>query len=151
MPLVYRAMQPDGDGPMIGHVSNDTLGVRERLARENGLVVGDVRPENGLIQPGTGGMSVAPSKEDLPPHLIPKRKRKEGYPAAKRSNTLPETFPWRMGAGQFADGPLCTRLQLRIDESDPAHGLVEPDMPMPLQEYRSAIEDTRPKWVREQW
>jgi hypothetical protein len=96
-------------------------------------------------------MSVSPAQEELPPHLILKRLRLQGYPAARRGNTKPETFPWRMGEGSFTEGELCDRLQLRIDPEDAAHGLVEPDSPMLLEEYRAAIERTQPDWVREAW
>lgn len=142
MALIYRAMRADGDSPMVGHTKNDTLGVREGI---------DIQPIQGVVQPSTGGMSVSPSLQELPPHLVPKRLRKHGYPDARRSNTLPDTFPWRMGVGPFTDGQLCDGLQLRIDPSNPAHGFVEPDRPLSLEEYRVAIEATRPAWVREEW
>src|SRR5437879_4603686 len=86
MPLVYRAMQSEKDGPMVGHERSDTLGVREA----------DVQPVDGLVHPGAGGMSVSRSKQELPPHLIPKRLRTQGYPEARRGSTLPDTFPWRV-------------------------------------------------------
>jgi hypothetical protein len=101
MPLIYRAMRADGDGPMVGHTDNDTLGVRLMEVRSNGQLVGDVQPVGGLVQPGTGGMSVSPSKAELPPHLIPKRFCSRGYARALRNNTRPDTFPWRMGDGNF--------------------------------------------------
>jgi hypothetical protein len=135
---------------MIGHESNDTLGVRERIVRD-GKEVGDVRPVNGLVEPGTGGMSVSPSAHDLPPHLIPKRLRTKGYPAARRGNSLPETFPWHMGDGAFAAAPLCPDLLLRIDPHDPAHGLVEPDRAMTLEQLRAAVAATRSSWIVEEW
>lgn len=142
MPLIYRAMCADGDSPMVGHTRNDTLGIREGI---------DIQSEEGVVQPRTGGMSVSPSRADLPPHLIPKRLRSQGYPAARRGNTKPETFPWRMGDRSFAEGELCDHLQLRIDPEDATHGLVEPDSPMLLEVYREAIEGTQPDWVREAW
>jgi hypothetical protein len=138
MPLIYRAMQAALDGPVVGHTSNDTLGVRDS----------DIPAVNDLVTPQTGGMSVSPSKEQLPPHLIPKKHRHLG---GRRNNTKPETFPWRMGTGDFADGPLCAKLVLRLDPNDPAHGLVEPDQLMVLTEYRDAIETTHSSWVQEQW
>jgi hypothetical protein len=98
MPLIYRAMQVDGVGPMVGHTANDTLGVREGV---------DITPSNGMVYPNTGGMSVAPSKADLPIHLIPKRLRTQGYPGARRSNNRPQTFAWRMGQGDFEETDLC--------------------------------------------
>lgn len=143
MPRIYRAMQADGTAPKIGHADNDVLGVREGV---------DITPSDGTVHPNTGGMSVAPSKQDLPDHLIPKRLRKQGYPGARRSNSKPETVPWRTGAGKFEAAPLFDKLQLRPDPDRPAiHGFVEPDQPMPLGEYQKAIEATRPAWLQEQW
>jgi hypothetical protein len=143
MPRIYRAMQAEGAGPMVGHIASDTLGVREGR---------DVTPSGGIVYPNTGGMSVAPSKVDLADHLIPKRFRTQGYPGARRSNNKPATFPWRMGEGVFGKLQLCDRLQLRPDPDGPArHGFVEPDQPMPLGEYQSAIEATQPDWTQEQW
>jgi len=142
MPLIYRAMQPDGTGPLIGH-SSDTLGVREGF---------DIKPTDGMVYPNTGGMSVAPMKQDLPDHLIPKRLRKQGYPGARRSNSKPDIFPWRMGEGRFEEAPICEKLCLRPDPDSPAvHGFVEPHQPMPVGEYRAAIEATHPNWIREEW
>ncbi len=140
MPTIFRAMQADGDGPMIGHTQNDTLGVRET----------DVRPVDGLIQPGTGGMSVSPRPQDIPPHLIPKRFRQHGYPQARRNNK-PDTSPWRLGEGPFVKGQLCEKLQLGIDSDNQAHGFVEPDSPATLDDHRTAVEATQPNWVREEW
>lgn len=151
MPRIYRAMRADGDSPMVGHTQNDTLGVREITVDANGREVGDVRPVGGLVQPCTGGMSVSPSTQALPPHLIPKRLRTHGYPDARRGSTLPDTFPWRMGDGRFSDGALCECLQLRIDAQDPEHGFVEPDREMTLTDYRAAVEVTRPSWTQERW
>lgn len=97
-------------------------------------------------------MSVAPSKQDLPDHLIPKRLRKQGYAGARRSNSRPATFPWRMGEGEFVASQLGDRLRLCPDPDNPVcHGFVEPDQPMPLSEYQTAIEATRPDWTQEQW
>jgi hypothetical protein len=127
----------------VGHAEGDTLGVREGT---------DITPTDGLVHPGTGGMSVSPSKEELPDHLIPKRLRHEGYPGARRSNARPDTFPWRMGEGDWCAAPLCDRLSLRPDPEDPeCHGFVEPDRPMPLAEHRGAVAATWSAWVQEQW
>jgi hypothetical protein len=144
-------MQADGNGPMVGHAQNDTLGVREKVILEDGREVGDVRPIDGVVQPDTGGMSVSPSVQYLPPHLIPKNLRNHGYPAARRSTSLPNTFPWHMGEGDFAEGAFCDQLYLRLDVRDDNHGLVEPVTPATLEAYRSAVEATHPQWIRAEW
>lgn len=152
MPLIYRAMRAAGDGPLIGHLINDTLGVREVMVGLDGKEQGDIKSVDGMVYPETGGMSVSPSKTEVPDHLIPKRLRNQGYPGARRGGTKPETFPWRTGEGAFIAGPLCDKLQFRPDPDDlDSHGFVEPDGQMTLQEYREAIEATRSSWIREQW
>jgi hypothetical protein len=143
-------MRAGEGGPAVGHTENDTLGVRETVVLEDGREAGDIKAVEGVVSPQTGGMSVSPGKEDLPPHLIPKRHRGR-YLAARRGNTKPETFPWRMGAGPFVAGPVSAKLQLRPGPDDASHGFIEPDRAMPLDEYRGAIEATRPEWVQEQW
>lgn len=145
MPLIHRAMRAEGNLPLVGHEKGDTLGVREKIMKGD-KEEGDIKPVNGMVHPGTGGMSVAPGKADLPPHLIPKQYR-DKYPDARRSK--PDAFPWRMGEGEFQAGPLCDGLQLRPE--DTTHGFVEPDKAMPLHEYRGAIEATRAEWIKEPW
>ena len=57
-------MLPEGDHPKLG-ASARTLGVR---------VPRDIEPDqNGDVQPGSRGMSVAPSLRDLPVEWVPKR------------------------------------------------------------------------------
>jgi hypothetical protein len=147
MPLIFRAMQADGKCPLVGHFRGDTLGVREKVIK-NGRAEGDIDPIDGLVRPQTGGMSVSPSKHKLPPHVIPKEHR-DKYPDARRNKS--NTFPWRMGEGEFRAEQLCNRLQVGLDANDPFHGFVEPDREMRLDEYRAAIEATRPDWIQEQW
>lgn len=143
MPLVYRAMQAAGQCLLIGHVAGDTLGIREGMDIE---VIGD------QVRPNTGGMSVGPAKVEMPPHLIPKRFRRHGYLAARRNNTKPETFPWRMGQGAFVGGPLAVGLQFRPDPLKPeVHGFVEPERVMSLADCQAAVEATQTQWVQEQW
>lgn len=151
MPLIFRATRADGSAPVISHTENDGLGVREKAMQAGGSEVGDVRQVEGLVLPGTGGMSVAPSKQALPPHLVPKRLRQSGYPAARRGDAKAEIFPWSLGAGEFADGPISTGLRLRVDPRDQDHGFVEPAEPVSIGRYCWAIEATRPDWIRESW
>jgi hypothetical protein len=150
MPRIYRAMRATGEGSLIGHESNDTLGIRVKVLKD-GRAVGDVTVIDGLVrlQEEPEGMSVSPSPEELPPHLIPKEFRAR-YPAARRNNK-PPTCPWRTGAGAFEAGPLSDKLQLRLDVDDPTHGLVGPNKDMLLEELRGAIEATQPAWIRENW
>lgn len=145
MPLVYRIMFADGDGPLVGADAN-RLGVR----------VGGNRPDisvepDGTVYPGTGGLSVSPNMQRLPPHLIPKRLRPI-FPGARGSNSKPTLIPWHMGEGEFAAGPVSDELELRPDPRYPdAHGLIEPARATSLPAYQAALAATRPLWVRHEW
>ena len=131
MPLVYRAMTCEGDQPKLGP-SARTLGVRPDI---------DITlDEKGFVQPRTGGMSVAPSWRDLPPHRIPLRLR----PIACDACGSDLDACWRMGSGAFVDSSLNESLNLRSDQSD--HGLVEPSRTMGMTEFQSALAATRDQW-----
>ncbi len=128
-------MLPDGDKPMVGPGAR-MLGVRVPVD-----IVGD---GNGLVYPNTGGMSVAPTLADLPPHRIPRRLRGlPGLAGATGSNTL---HIGRLGDGPFAPSAVASGLLVRIDPGDARHGLVEPDAIMLLSECSRALAATRPRW-----
>src|SRR6478672_7615160 len=88
-----------------------------------GTRVGTDRPDivpdaDGTVRPGTGGLSVSPAPDRLPPHLIPKRLLRL-FPGAKGSNNKPALIPWRMGDGPFVDGPVTDDLVFRLDPVSP--------------------------------
>ncbi len=131
MPLIYRAMTRDGEKPRIGP-SARTLGVRPSV---------DITPdENGLVMPQTGGMSVAPSWRELPPHRIPLRLQPIAHDAVGRDDDA----CWCMGSGDFVDSPLTDSLDFRRDQSD--HGIVEPSRTMELNDFQVALAATRDLW-----
>lgn len=137
MPRIFRSMLMDADGkPVTGRV-RDSLGVR---------VPPDKRPDivpdaSGSVQPGTGGMSVAPALTDLPYFLVPLRL--QGLvPNASGSN---DKYVWRSGEGPFAGGVVAADLQLVVTK--PWHGAVGPDRTMPLQQFESALAATRSDWI----
>jgi hypothetical protein len=133
MPKIYRVMAAEGNVPMIGQTAT-TLGAR---------VPGDIAPDAaGRVHPGTGGMSVSPSVADLPPHRIPRRLRHLAPDAAGKD----AHFVWSLGEGDFVFGPVDTGLQLRPDPDNGAHGFVEPDETMLLENYQSALHSTQPRW-----
>jgi hypothetical protein len=135
MPLIFRAMRADGGKPLVG-TGSKCLGVRP------GEIPVD---EGGLVHPGTGGMSVAPSWPELPHHLIPKRLRQL---VPKASGTGNFTV-WKMGDGPFVASPVSPDLVLRPDPKDPdRHGFVEPARSMTLDEYLAALAATRDSWSR---
>jgi hypothetical protein len=145
LPLIFRVMFAAEDGPQVGNGAN-CLGVRENAVPPEILVEPD-----GTVRPGSGGMSVSPSIERLPPHLIPKRLRGL-FPGARGSNNKPTLLPWHFGEGPFVSGPLTDDLVFRLDPTSPdRHGFVEPARPVSLAAYQAALASTRTQWVRHEW
>jgi hypothetical protein len=139
MPLVYRAMLADGSRPEVGP-SGLALGVRVPPAEHADIDVGS----GGLVEPRTGGMSVAPAWRLLPAHRIPRRLR-DRFPRASGKN---QVFLWRTGEGSFTQGPFADRLLFRPDPEKPdKHGFVEPEVGMPVGEFQAALAATRDRWV----
>ena len=131
MPVIYRAMTHEEDKPKVGLTAR-TLGVRSDV---------DITPDqNGWVIPKAGGMSVAPSWRELPPHRIPLRLRPIAHDACGRDDDA----CWRMGSGAFVDSPLTELLDFRRDRSD--HGFVEPSRTMQLDDFQSALAATRDHW-----
>jgi len=116
------------------------LGVRVRPDEHADIAVG----AEGMVEPRTGGMSVAPAWRRLPVHRIPRRLRAKSPRAAGKN----EFFLWRMGNGPFMEGPLADRLLFRPDPEKPnKHGFVEPAARMPAGDYQAALAATRDQWV----
>ncbi len=139
MPLSYRSMEKDGDRPRIG---------RSATARKVRIrVEGETKPEDipvddsGRVSPSTGGMSVAPAWRLLPTHRIPAR-LKALCPDATGKNSL---VCWKMGEGEFVDGPLAPGLNLRRDTA--THGVVEPARAVPLETYEADLAATCDHWI----
>lgn len=130
MPLIYRAMTPEGDRPKVGPTAR-SLGAR---------VPGDIAACDGHVLPNTGGMSVAPSWRSLPPHRIPRR-LSYFAPDAAGSNV---DACWKMGDGPFESGHLDEGLALR--PVSPIHGFIEPSGKMTLDIYQAALAATRDFW-----
>jgi hypothetical protein len=138
MPVVYRAMVADGDRPKVGP-SALALGARVPPDEHPDIVVG----VEGMVEPRTGGMSVAPAWRLLPVHRIPRRLRVK-FPRAAGKN---ESFLWRMGDGPFNEGPFSAQLFFRPDPEKPnRHGLVEPATRMHADDYQAALARTRDQW-----
>ena len=145
MPQVWRGMLMENERPRVGRGGN-LLGVR---------VPPDGRPDiapdqGGFVEPNQGGMSVSPSPERLPPHRIPRRlsqRYPDRFPDARGPEGL---FCWSLGEGSpFEAGSIGDRLVLRPDPNAPnRHGFVEPSERMTLQNYETALGETRDHWVR---
>lgn len=144
-PKVYRAMSPDDDGrPAVGRTAR-SLGVRVTAPNSQVFDGVDIATHaDGTVRPATGGMSVAPRWQDLPPHRIP-----------RRLNTSLETRDacgnnrdvcWTVGSGGFQAGEFGPALVLAVDS--PIHGTIQPGRITSLTEYEAALTATRDEWVR---
>ncbi len=135
MPLVFRSMYVDGDGPKIGD-TRCCLGVRPGT---------DVKPDaNGNVQPARGkGMSVCPSIVDLPAVLIPKRLKAQ-YPKAAGDDDLALL---KLGTGPFVEEPILPELPTLVLRPDKAgHGTIGPQVVMALDVLQATLAATRPFW-----
>src|SRR5882724_10350350 len=110
MPTVYRSMFADQGKPRVGK-GNRTLGIRIAPDPHADIPV----DAHGHVQPGSGGMSVAPGWRQLTFFLIPERLKPE-VPGARGSNDL---VCWRLGEGPFAAAEVAKDLSLRLDPKQP--------------------------------
>jgi RHS repeat-associated protein len=119
---VYRAMTEDGGFPKVGDTAR-TLGVRLGV---------DISPAlNGMVTPGTEGMSVAP-------------KTPMNLPVFRRPRIL-------LGTGKDPVWGMDTSLlgwNLTYRQDSPTHGLIEPAMPMPFTMFQSFLSETRNRWLK---
>jgi len=106
----------------------------------NGVVDVDLDHEGKVIL-NAKGMSVAPAWRDLPYFLISKRLKAQ-FPAARGASDL---YCFTMGEGAFADGPIAPGLDLKKD--DPKHGVVVPQVSVPLDQYQADLANTRDGWM----
>ena len=132
MPRMYRAMKADGNSPKIAN-SATGLGVR---------VVKDTYPdENGNVGPDSGGMSVSPTLESLPPMLVPRR-LEHRVPEADAPDSV---VCWVLGDGPFADGAVTEDLNFKKDK--PHHGEVVPSRQMTLGDFQASLARTKEMWT----
>ena len=123
---IFRAMKAEADGlPRVGR-SGRELGVR---------IDGPVRDipvgEDGMVEPETGGMSVAlDAAENLPKPRLPRLLGGEGRDPV-----------FTMFAGEIPG-----TLALRPDRYP--HALVEPGCRCALRDFESDLAGTRPFWTR---
>lgn len=123
-----------------------------------GLRTVDLAPdEQGNARPENGGISVVSSiagfrrrveKNRFPPKMLPARLNYRGIvPGAAGPEEL---RVFRIGEGDFERGPLTPQLAL-VPDGDGGHhddhGTLQPAAMMPYEVYRSAIAETRDRWV----
>jgi hypothetical protein len=133
-------MTRDEDGrPKVGETAR-TLGARpyawDEPQRDIPVVAGSVRP-------GTGGMSVAPTLEDLPIYRIPKRYDVPGRGYAGSGKV--EDSCWIMGDGPFEIASVSDGLRLVPDSR--THGTVQPSLTMSWVDYQGFLAATRLSWA----
>jgi len=121
---VYRAMKTGVDGLPIVEPTARGLGARPGV---------DIPVDsNGMVHPGTGGISVAPgSAANLPPHRRPESLGGTGKDCAcvLKTANLPKT--------------------LKYVQDGATHGTIQPSISMTLPDYQAALGSTRDKWVKQ--
>jgi hypothetical protein len=119
-------MKDDGEGRPVCGPTGRTLGVR--------LEADIPIRQAGMVEPRTGGMSVALGDiQNLPIHRRP----------PEHGGIGPDPV-W-----QIEESDLPSTLVLRPDPDDPSrHGFIEPTEPMPLSEYQQALAASRGFWSR---
>lgn len=121
---LFRSMQEDRGGPLVGATAR-TLGVRPGT---DIVVDGD-----GLVRPGTEGMSVSSgSPMNLPLHRRP--------PSLGGTGKDPV---WAISPEQLAE-----ELSYRPAPDDETHGFIEPAYVMSFEQYQAALHKTRQNWQR---
>lgn len=129
MGFYYRAMTPEADGiPKVGRGAR-LLGVR---------VPEDIIPnQKGMVGPGSGGMSVAPSSMwNLPNHRRPRgmRRGSAGKPDDYIYSLIETSIP-------------VDKLSVRLDPIDPEkHAFVEPAAFVELPRYEADLASTKYDW-----
>jgi hypothetical protein len=138
MPKIYRSMRKGDDGKPLIEATGKGLGVRGQPV--NGVVDVDL-DQDGKVILNSKGMSVAPGWRDLPYFLISKRLKNQ-FPAARGPIDL---CCFTMGGGSFAEGQVADGLDLKIDA--PKHGVVAPQLSVPLDQYQVDLANTRDYWT----
>lgn len=124
--VYYRAMRAGLDGRPLCGTSGARLGVRPR-----DISIG----ADGLVQPGTGGMSLTPDD----PSRLPEEFRPESLPGGIGRMPIFEISPRDIGSS----------LQISADKHRPRmHAYVEPRRPMSLDNYQGYLCATAPNWRR---
>jgi hypothetical protein len=123
---LYRTMREAADGlPVVGP-SPRTLGVRPGSFPNPDVPA--VQPDD-LVQPGDGGLSVAPDD----PMYLPYFRRPPSL-GGKGSDPV-----WYIELDELG-------LDLSFRQHKTTHGLIEPSRPMTLREFQDALARTRNRW-----
>jgi hypothetical protein len=143
---VLRGMLPDRDGlPRVGNTGSK-LGVRPGYAEDEIHPEDRIRPEDsirpdiqittdGMVYPGTGGMSATiPPVANMPPHRRPPKHG--GDESARRYEVY-----------ELETDDLPADLRLRLDPRGPErHAYIEPAREVGFEAYQQALHSTRTLW-----
>jgi RHS repeat-associated protein len=115
----FRGMKAQSGQP-ISEASARALGVRPNL---------DIPVVEGLVHPGTGGMSVSTGS----PNNLMKFRRPPQFGGTSKDPV------WELSESEL--GP-----DLTFRQDTPTHGLIEPKRPMSIDEYQTALARLSTKW-----
>ena len=118
---IFRGMTEEKGEPKVGD-SARTLGVRPNR---------DIPVDtNGNVHPNTGGVSVSPSPQDLPPHRKPIEFGGTGKDPV-----------WKLDVADLGN-------DLQHVPDKPGHGTIQPKQSMPLSKYQTALANLKSKWIK---
>lgn len=149
-PLVCRSMLPDETGgrPRIAN-DNKSLGIRTQVESSRHP---DVLVEDGMVNAGRRGMSVAPRAEDLPFFLIPLRFAGRHVRGKGSPNGNNQLVCWSSGEGPFVDSKFAEHLMFLTEpEGSLSHGVISPEVRCSIAEYRNALASTQSAWRPVPW
>lgn len=125
---ILRGMRADEDGLPKVAPSPRGLGVRP------GAETGDIPVEDGMVRPGTGGLSVSPPpSSNIPHYRLP----------PEHGGTAKKVTLFGMDTDDLPEG----ELRCRVDPTNPdGHIFIEPARQMTFENYQHALSETRIFW-----
>ena len=121
-------MREGSDGPEIGPTAR-TLGAR---LGDGGDIPVD---SNGMVHPGTGGMSVAPDT----PENLPRHRRPSSVDGGTGKDPV----------HSISSSDLGPDLVYVPDRGDnPTHGTIQPSRPMTAEQYQNSLANTGGSWSK---
>ena len=123
--MLLRGMKEANDGLPVVAPTARTLGARPLI---------DIPiDQNGMVWPGTGGISVTPND----PKKLPRHRRPRSLGGRGKDPV------WGIPSSNLG-----AKLVYRADPKNPTgHGFIEPAYPMTFNEYQCALTKTRATWL----
>src|SRR5262245_45782782 len=138
VPRIVRPMRVEADGLPRVRVQSKCLGVREPPGPHVDVDV----DKAGKVVLNRKGLSVGDDWRDLPPHLIPEH-LDDGLNGASGKGLRVFVH----GCGGFVEGAVAPGLELVYKAKKTTAGNVVPAALVPLAQYQSDLQATRPHWV----